>query len=63
MFKVKKIIIGAIFLILLFNGLSLAQEATDTTKALETLQDNINIVWTMRCRLFSIFYAGGLCNG
>ncbi len=59
MFKVKKIIIGAIFLILLFNGLSLAQEATDTTKALETLQDNINIVWTCVAAFLVFFMQAG----
>ena len=55
----KKILLSVLFMILLFSGFAFAQEVEDTAKALTTLQDNINIVWTCIAAFLVFFMQAG----
>jgi ammonium transporter, Amt family len=55
----KFTIFGALFLIMLVSGITYAQEAQDPAKALQALQDNINIVWTCLAAFLVFFMQAG----
>ena len=51
--------VGVVMIMLLLTGAVIAQESTDVAAALETLQNNINIVWTAVAAFLVFFMQAG----
>ena len=58
----KKFIMSLIFFMSL-SGFVFGQDSAPDSAAIDTLQNNLNIVWTCVAAFLVFFYAGWFCHG